>query len=163
MMMPIVVVVVRVVVVAIGATLGLEGRRHLHNICSETMEHILNHMVRADAKNLFPDFRRQMPISKMPGNAHKLMRILMSDFDYRLQTRLNFEPPPVVELQAISIGHCNRFGKIEQDLFALVRSQTNTTAMPSIKIEGDSASGTFPWPVPGGAMNGGAVDDHIST
>jgi hypothetical protein len=113
MMMPIVVVVVRVAVVAIGAALRLEGGLHLHKICSETAEHILNHMVGADAKDLFSNFRRQMPISQMPGKAYKLMGILMPDFDNKLRSRLNFEPPPVVELQAISIGHCNRFRKVE--------------------------------------------------
>ena len=99
--------------VPIGAALGLEGGLHLHNISSETAEHILNHMVGADAKDLFSNFRRQMPISQMPGKAYKLMGILMPDFDNKLRSRLNFEPPPVVELQAISIGHRNRLRKVE--------------------------------------------------
>jgi hypothetical protein len=70
-------------------------------------------MVWADAKDLVLNFRRQMSISEMPDKAHKLMGILMPDLDERLRRRLNSEPPPVVELQAISIGHCNRFRKIE--------------------------------------------------
>jgi hypothetical protein len=87
----------------------------------------------------------------------------MPDLDNKLRGRLNCEPPPVVELQAISIGHCNRFRKVEQDIFALIRSQTNTTAMPSIKVEGESASGIFLRPMPGCSMNGSTVDGHIST
>jgi hypothetical protein len=113
MMMLIVVVVVMVTVITIGSALRLERGLHLHKICSETAEHFLNHMVGADAKNLFSNFRRQMPISQMPGEAYKLMGIPMPDFDNKLLSRLDFEPPPVVELQAISIGHCNRFRKVE--------------------------------------------------
>jgi hypothetical protein len=45
----------------------------------------------------------------------------------------------------------------------MVRSQTNATAMPSIEIEGESASGIFLRPVPGGSMNGSTVDGHINT
>jgi|SRR5882724_3807867 len=113
MMMPIVVVVVMVTVITISSALRLEGSGHLHKICSETVEHVLNHVVRADAKNSASNFRRQMSISEMPGKTHKLMGILMPDFDNKLRGRLNLEPPPVVELQAISIGHCNRFRKVE--------------------------------------------------
>jgi hypothetical protein len=163
MMMPLVVVVVRVAVVAIGAALRLEGRPHLHKICSETVKHILNHMVRADTKNVVSNLRRRMSISEMPGKAHKLMGILMPDLDNKLRGRLNFEPSPVVELQAISIGHCNRFRKVEQDIFALIRSQTNTAAMPSIKVEGESASGIFLRPMPGRSINRSTVNGHINT
>jgi hypothetical protein len=162
MMMPIV-VMVRVAVVAIGAAFRLEWGLHLPKICSETVEHILNHMIGADAKNLFSNFRRQMSISQMPGKAHKLMGVLMPDLDNKLRGRLNFEPPPVVELQAISIGHCNRFRKVEQDIFALIRSQSNTTAMATIKVEGESASGIFFRPMPGCSMNRSTVNGHIST
>jgi hypothetical protein len=163
MMMPIVVVVVMVAVIAIGPALGLEGGLHLHKICSETKDHIFNHMVGADAKGLFSNFCRQMPISQMPGEAHKLMGILMPDFDNKFRSRLNLEPPPIVELQAIPISHGNRFRKVKQDIFALIRGQTNPTAMAPIKVEVESTSRIFFRPMPGSAMNGSTVDGHIST
>jgi hypothetical protein len=56
-------------------------------------------------------------------------------------------------LQAISIGHRNRFRKIEKDIFASIRSQANATAMARVEIERETACRHFPWPVPGGAMN----------
>jgi len=107
------VVVVMVTVITIGSALGLEGSLHLHKICSETVKHILNDVVRADAQNSVSNFRRQMSISEVPGKTRKLTGILMPNFDNKLRGRLNPEPPPVVELQAISIGHCNRFRKVE--------------------------------------------------
>jgi hypothetical protein len=163
MMMPIVVVVVRVAVVAIGAALRLEGGLHLHKICSETAEHLLNHMVGADAKNLFSNFRRQMAISQMPSKTHKLVGIFMPDFDNVFGSRLDPEPPTILELQAVSVGHRNRFGKVEKDIFPLIRSETNAATMAPFKVESKSTRRLFLGPAPGGAMNGSTVDGHIST
>jgi hypothetical protein len=53
----------------------------LYKIRSEAMEHILNHMVGPNVKNLVSNFGRQMPISQMPSKAHELIEILMPDFD----------------------------------------------------------------------------------
>ena len=64
-----------------------------------------------------------------------------------------FSHLPIFELQAISIGHRNRFRKVEKDIFALIRRQANAAAMTRIKIEGESACRLFLRPKPGGAMN----------
>jgi hypothetical protein len=40
-------------------------------------------------------------------------------------------------LQAISIGHCNRPREIQKNIFALIRSQANATAMARVKIESE--------------------------
>ena len=54
-------------VAAVRATLRLEGDLHIHEICSETAEQVLDHMVGANAKNVVPNFCWQMPVSKMPS------------------------------------------------------------------------------------------------
>jgi hypothetical protein len=77
--------VVMVAVAAVSAAFGLERGLHLHKICSEAMEHILDHMVGPNAKNLASNFSRQMPISQMPSKAHKLIGIFMPDFDNKLR------------------------------------------------------------------------------
>jgi hypothetical protein len=69
MMMRTVGMVVMVATPAVRATFGLEGDLHLHEIRSETAEHILDHMVGPNAKNLVSNFCRQMPVSKVPSNA----------------------------------------------------------------------------------------------
>jgi len=45
------------------------------------MEHLLNHVVGANAKRVIPDFGGQVAISQMPGKAHQLIRIFMPDLD----------------------------------------------------------------------------------
>jgi hypothetical protein len=58
MMMPSASMVVMVAVAAVCAAFGLEGDPYLHEIRSETAEHILDHMVGANTKDVVPNFRR---------------------------------------------------------------------------------------------------------
>jgi hypothetical protein len=153
MMMPTVIMVVMVAVTAVSAASGLEGGLHLYKIRSKTMKHILDHMIGPNAKSLVSKFSRQMPISQMPGKAHKLVGISMPDFDNKLRSGLNLQPPPIFKLQAISISHRNRFWKVEKDIFALIRGQANATAMARVEIESDGACCLFLRPKPGAAMN----------
>jgi hypothetical protein len=134
-MMMFLVIMVMMAVAAVSTAFGLEGSVLSYEIRSEAKKHILDHMVGPNAKNFVSDFSRQMPISQMPRNANKLMRIFVTDFNNKLRSGLNFEPPPIFKLQAISISHCNRLRKVEKDVFALIRSQANATAMARIKIE----------------------------
>jgi hypothetical protein len=83
------VVVVRVAVAAVGAAFGLERGLDLYKIRSESTEHVLDHMVGPNEQNLVSNFRRQMPISQMPGKAHKLIGIFMPDFNNELGGSLN--------------------------------------------------------------------------
>ena len=82
-------VTIVVMMATVCATLGLERRLHLYKIRSEAVEHLLDNMVRANAKNLVSNFSRQMPVSQMPRKAHKLMGIFMPDFDNKLRSGPN--------------------------------------------------------------------------
>jgi len=137
---------------AVSAAFWLKRRVYLLKIRSEAMQQILNHMVRPNPKKLASNFSRQMAVSQMPGNTHKLNRIFMRDVDNWLRSCLNSQPPPIFKLQAISIGHGNRLRKIEQDIFALVPSQANAATMARVKIESERACRLFLRPVPGGAI-----------
>ena len=153
MMMPTVIVVVIVAGVAVGAAFRLERGLHVHEIRSEAMEHFLDYMVGPNAKNLIANFSRQMPISQMPGKADELIGFSMPDFDNGLRSGLDLQQPPVFELQGISIGHRNRFRKVEKDILPLIGSQANAAAMARVKIESEGACRVFFWPMPGGQMN----------
>jgi hypothetical protein len=157
MIIPLVIVVVMVAVIAVSAAFRLEGGLHLYKKCSEAMQHILDHVVGPNAKNFVSNFGRQMAIPKMPSKAHKLIGIFMPDFDNKLSSGLNLEPPPIVELQAISIRHCDRFRKIEENLFALVSRHPDATAMAPLRVERQSVDRFFFRPMPGGAMDASGV------
>jgi hypothetical protein len=125
---------VMLAIAAIGAAFRLEGGHHLCKIRAETAEHLLYNVVGPEAENLAPDFSRQMPISQMPGKAYKLIGILMTCFDDALKSGLDLEPPSVVQLQAVSIGHRNRFWKVEEDIFAVISGQANAAAVTGVEV-----------------------------
>ena len=152
-MMSTFIMVVTMSVSAVRAAFRLKGGLNLYKIRFELAKHILDHMVGANAEKLVSNFSRQMPISQMPCKADKLIGILMPDFDDMLCRGLDLQPIPIFQLQAISIGHRNRFRKVEKDVFALIRSQANAAAMARVKIESESACRSFLGPMPGGAMN----------
>jgi hypothetical protein len=146
-----------VAVAGVSAAFGLERDLHPCQVCSEAKEHILDHVVGPNAKNLVSNFSRQMPVSQMPRKARQLIGIFMSDFDNELRRSLNLEPSTIFKLQAISISHGNRLGKIEQDIFALIPSQANAASMARVKIESERSCCVFRRPIPGGSMNGSAM------
>jgi hypothetical protein len=157
MMMPILPMGAMVAVAGVSAAFGLERDLDLYEIRSKTNEHILDHVVRPNAKNLVTNLSRQMPISQMPRKARQLIGIFMSDFDNELRRSLNLEPSTIFKLQAISISHGNRLGKVEQDIFTLIPSQANAASMARVEIESKRACRFFGWPIPGGSMNGSAM------
>jgi hypothetical protein len=160
MMMPAVAVVLMLAEAAVSATFRLERGLQLYKLRAEAIEQILDHMVGPNAKNLVSNFSRQMPISEMPGQTDKLTGFFMSDFDNRLFGSLNLQPPPIFELQPVSVGHGNRFRKVEKNVFPLIRRQANAATMARIKIESKSARPFFLRPMPGRAMNGSSVHSH---
>jgi len=155
-MMMLAVIMVQMVA-AVSAAFGLEGARHPYESRSEAVEHLLDHMVGPDAKNLVPDFSRQMPISQVPGKAYELAGVFMPDLDDCFRRGLNPEPSPIFKLQAISIGHGDRVGKVENDVFTVIRSQANATAMSLVKVESERAHRLFLRPMAGGSMMEGTT------
>ena len=55
--------IVMVVVAAVRTALWLKGSAHVYKIGSEAAEHILDHVVGPNTKNLVSNFSWQMPIS----------------------------------------------------------------------------------------------------
>jgi hypothetical protein len=163
MMMPAVIMAVRVAVVGVSATLGLEGDLHVGKLRAEAAEHMFDNMVGPNAKSLVANFSREVPVSEVPSKTHKLVGIFMPNFNNVLHSGPHHQPPPVFELQAIAIGHCHCFRKIEKDVFALIGSQANPAAMTRIKVERKSPRGPFLRPMPFGAMNRRAMHSYLST
>jgi len=77
-----VVVIVMLVIVcgAVRAAFGLKGCVETVEFGSETLEHFFNHVIGPDAQSAFANLRREMAISKMPGESHQLMAIFVPDF-----------------------------------------------------------------------------------
>jgi len=152
-MLPTFGVVVSMAMAAVSSTFGLKGSLHSCKLSPKAMQHILDHMVGTNEKNLVSNFSGQMPVSQVPGKSHKLIGILVPYFDNQFRSGLDLQPSSIVQLQAISIRHCNDLRKVEKDIFTLISSQTNAAAVARIKVESESASCLFLRPIPRGAMN----------
>jgi hypothetical protein len=168
MTIPISIPFMLVAVSRVGASFWLKGRLHSYKTGSEALQQVFDYVVGSNAKSVASNLRRQVPIAKMPGQTHELIGIDMPDFDNDLRGGLDLEPPSVLELQAISVGHRNRFREIEKNIFTLIPSQTNAPAMTRVEIEGETTCSLFFRPVPGRSMSGstincGAASSHIST
>jgi hypothetical protein len=63
------------------------------------------------------------------------MWVFVTDFDDGLRRGPDLQPPPVFQLQAVSVGHRDGFRQVEKDILSLVSSQVNAPAVTRIKIE----------------------------
>jgi hypothetical protein len=79
----------RLVMVSVSAAFRLESCLDRLEICSETSEHVFDHVVGSNEKNLSSNFGWQVSIAQVPGKAHQLNRIFMSDFDNILGSGLD--------------------------------------------------------------------------
>jgi hypothetical protein len=84
-----------IMMTTVRAALWLERRLYFSKTCSKPKKHVLDYVVWANSKHVASDFGRQMTVSQMPGQAHKLRLILMPHFDNIFGGGLNSEPPSI--------------------------------------------------------------------
>src|SRR6516225_5056501 len=108
----------RLVMVSVSAAFRLESCLDFLKICSETAEHVFDHVVGSNAKDLSSNFGWQVSIAQVPGKAHQLNGIFMSDFDDILGSGLHLQPPSIVQPQSVPIRHGNCLGKVQKDIFS---------------------------------------------
>src|ERR1700740_2331209 len=75
MVMVVVMVMVVIVCDTVGAAFGLESSLDFVQCGSKTMQHFFNHVIGPDTQGIFVDLRREMAVSKMPGEPHQLLMI----------------------------------------------------------------------------------------
>jgi hypothetical protein len=157
--------VVTITMAAVRAAFGLKSRLKLHDCRAEAVKHVFDDVIRPNAKCVPADLGRDMPVAEMPRQSHELTRIRVSNVDDRLGRRPNDEPRPVIELHAVSIGHCDRRGQVEKYLVALIRDQADASTMPMVEIESDRANRKFLRPFTGASMEDRPLGQscHIST
>jgi hypothetical protein len=141
------------VMVAVRAAFGLKGGLQPDQRRAEAAKHVFDHMIRPNPKTVAADLGRHMAVAEMPRESHELTRLRVSDVDDRLGRRANDEPRPVIELHAVSVGHRDRGGQIQQHLVVLIGDQTHTPTMPMIESERDRTGCKVLRPVTGTPMN----------
>jgi hypothetical protein len=151
--------------IGVRAAFGLESCQKLHSCRSEAAQHVFDDVIRPNPKSIAADLGRHMTVAEMPRESRELTRLRVSDVDNGLGRRSNDEPRPVIELHAVSIGHRDRSGQIEQYLVALIGDQADAPTMPMIEIEADRAGAKFLRPFTSAPMNDCPLrhSSHINT
>jgi hypothetical protein len=108
MVMAVVMVMVVIVCGTVGAAFGLESSLDFIQRGSKTEQHFFNHVIGPDTQGIFADFRREMAISKVPGEPHQLVTICMPDFHQGFSSGSDPEPSSIVELESVAVGHRDR-------------------------------------------------------
>jgi hypothetical protein len=62
-MMSFLMMVAVILIAAVSAALGLERGLHFDDLCFEVKEHLFDHMIRSNTKNLIADFSWQVSIA----------------------------------------------------------------------------------------------------
>ena len=101
-------------VMVVRAAFGLKGGVKLQNRRSKAVKHVFDDVIRPNPKSVGANLGRHMTVAEMPRESRELTRVRVSDVDDGLGRRSNDEPRPVIELYAVSIGHCDRGGQIEK-------------------------------------------------
>lgn len=151
------------VAVTVSTTFGLEGGLDVLKVRPQATQHIFYYVIGPDKKNMISNLGRQVTIAQVPCQAHQLNWIFVSDFDNILHSCVNLQPSPIVELQPVPFGHCDRFWKIKKNIVPLIPDQPEASAMTLVKIEGKRARCLSLRPMPGREINGSTMHRHIST
>lgn len=124
--------------VAVGPTLGIEGRLDENSLGSEAAHHVLDDVVAADAQARAHDLRRQMTIAKVPGDANHVVGIAGADFDQRLGGCDDQDDASVLQFQPGIGNQRHGIGEIEQELRAVDAIHGHATAVAVVVVEHDA-------------------------
>ena len=147
----------------VGAAFRLKRRVHSHERCAKVLQHVLDHVIRPYAQRAPTHLGCQVPVAEMPCKSQELYRILVLDLDDLFWRSPHSQPPPVVELQTVSIDHGDRLRQIEKNLFTVVGSQANATPVTPIELESHSTYRSLIRPLAYPSMDTGAMKSHVST
>ena len=138
MMVPMVMIVIVMVMPGarcIGASLGIERRFNRLDMPAQTFDHVLDHMVGANADPVAKQLHRQMTITQMPCDPHKFAIVMSVDFQQRFRPRAHPDHATTLQRQSISVAQPHRLGEVDQHFPPRFRCQNDTAAMAAIEID----------------------------
>ena len=143
----------------IGATFGIERRLDLDDTGAETLHHLLDHMIAADAQTFRHDLCRQMAIAEMPGETHEMTGIGAANLDQRLGCSHHLHTATVFQHQGIAAAQGDGVFQIEQEFQSARSRHHHAAAMAIVEVENDGVDGRFN---PVVLADDGSRADHVS-
>ena len=129
------IVSVAVRVMPVGTRFRVERRVHRRKPRAEATQHVLDHMVAANAQPIADDLHVDMPVADMPGEPRQLVTVGRGDFDQRLEPADDAHNTAVVEHKPVAVAQSGRLWQVEQKGRAALAFQDNAAAMPVVRIE----------------------------
>jgi hypothetical protein len=150
----VVVVIVSMVVVTmptfgISATFGIETGLDHPQFRAKALQHILDHMVAAEADAVAGDLGWQMAVADMPGEAQQILRGCSTDFDECLGRSDDFNKSAIIKHERITAAQCDDVIKIEQEIEPARPGHADAAAVAVVEIENNRIS-RFNRPASGG-------------
>ena len=68
------------------------------------MQHVLDHVVVADAQAPWQDLGRQVAVAEMPGEAREVLAVGGCDLEHVLVRRMHRQPAAVLEAEPVALG-----------------------------------------------------------
>ena len=136
LMRPMIVMVVPVrLAIAIGATFRIEGGEERRHGCTEPLQHFLDDVIVTDTQSIAEELSRQMPVAKVPGDAHEIGWAHGSNFQEALGNRLDQDQTPVLKLKGIAVLHHGRLLEIKQEDGLADAPHHKTAAVTVVALE----------------------------
>jgi len=130
-----VVVTMAVRVLTVRALLRIERRFHRRKAGAEPAQHVLDHMIAANAQPVADDLHVDMPVTDVPGEPRQFVAVGGGDFDQRLRPADDAHDAAVVEYETVAIAQGHRPRQIEQKGRAPLAGQNGATAIPFMRVE----------------------------
>jgi hypothetical protein len=139
-----------VVMMVVGAALGIKRRFDRRKPRAETAQHILDDVIAADAQPLAYELDVDVTIADMPGEPRQIVSSGGADFDQRLGPADHPDDGAVFEHKAVAVPQRGGVRKIEQEFRAALAAQHHAPAVALVRIKLDRIDGALLIPMSGG-------------
>jgi hypothetical protein len=130
-----VIVTMAVCMLRVGALLRIEWRFHRRKAGAKPTQHVLNHVVAANAQLIADDLHLDMPVADVPGEPRQFMAVGGSNFGQRLRPADDAHNAAVVEHESVTVAQRHRVRQVEQKGGAPFAGQDDAAAMPLVGVE----------------------------
>jgi len=160
MIMPVrVVTTVVIMMLLIGAMLRIEWCLDRRKPRPETAQHLLDHVIAADAQPIADDLHVDVTVADMPSEPRHVVRARCGDLDQRLRPADDAHDGAVVEHERVAVTQGGRLRQIEQERGAALGGKDDTAAVAVIGVERDLIDGLGIVPMAGGSDFARALHD----
>jgi hypothetical protein len=128
---------VPVIIAGIGAAFRIERGFDLDHPRPQPLHHAFDDVIAANSQGAPCDLRRQVAVTKMPGDANQMLRIVAANFKQRLRRRHDLDQPAILQHQRIASAQRHGMFEIQQELEPARPRHRHPPPVAVVEIEHD--------------------------